>query len=107
MKALEHSNVETVIVFRACCPLVVCVLDWAFMGRQLPSARSALSLLLLTAGAPRATSCRTASSACTAPTRTGGSARARSSSRSRDGLRKANRGAAPAVGLPLGAHTHY
>ena len=51
MKALEHSNVETVIVFRACCPLAVCVLDWAFMGRQLPSARSALSLLLLTAGA--------------------------------------------------------
>ena len=51
MKALEHSNVETVIVFRACCPLVVCMLDWAFMGRQLPSARSAVSLVLLVAGA--------------------------------------------------------
>merc|ERR1719409_1434266 len=31
MKALEHSNVETIIVFRACCPLFVCVLaDRAF-----------------------------------------------------------------------------
>ena len=40
MRALQHSNVETVIIFRACCPLVVCYLEWAFMGRALPSARS-------------------------------------------------------------------
>ena len=50
MKALQHSNVETVIVFRACCPIIVSLLDWAFMGRQLPSARSAGSLLLLLGG---------------------------------------------------------
>ena len=30
MKSLEHSNVETIIVFRACCPLCVCLLDWGF-----------------------------------------------------------------------------
>ena len=50
MRALQNSNVETIIVFRACCPLVVCLLDWAFLGRQLPSARSALSLLLVLGG---------------------------------------------------------
>lgn len=37
MKSLEHSNVETIIVFRACCPLCVCLFDWAFLGRELPS----------------------------------------------------------------------
>ena len=51
MKALEHSNVETIIVFRACCPLFVCVLDWAFLGRQLPSMRSMASLIVLLLGA--------------------------------------------------------
>ena len=50
MRALQHSNVETVIVFRACCPLIVCLLDWAFLGRQLPSLRSFLSLLLVLGG---------------------------------------------------------
>jgi len=51
MKSLEHSNVETIIVFRACCPLCVCLLDWAFLGRELPSLRSLASLLVLMAGA--------------------------------------------------------
>jgi len=51
MKALQHSNVDTVIVFRAMCPLLVCVLEWAFLGRQLPSARPALSLLAIVVGA--------------------------------------------------------
>ena len=50
MKALQHSNVETIIVFRACCPLVVSVIEWSFMGRQLPSARSSLALLALLGG---------------------------------------------------------
>ena len=27
MRALQHSNVETVIVFRSACPLIVSVLD--------------------------------------------------------------------------------
>mmetsp|Transcript_21759 Transcript_21759/g.35933 ORF Transcript_21759/g.35933 Transcript_21759/m.35933 type:complete len:407 (+) Transcript_21759:217-1437(+) len=51
MKALEHSNVETLIVFRACCPLLVSVMEWAFLGRMLPDARSVLSLVLLVCGA--------------------------------------------------------
>ena len=50
MRALEVSNVETIIVFRAACPLVVCILDWAFLGRQLPSMRSALSLVVILFG---------------------------------------------------------
>jgi len=51
MKALQNSNVETLIVFRACCPIVVSLLDYLFLGRELPSARSFASLLLLVAGA--------------------------------------------------------
>eukprot|EP00964_Phaeocystis_antarctica_P019494 scaffold10761_cov62-Phaeocystis_antarctica.AAC.8 len=51
MKSLEHSNVETIIVFRACCPLCVCLLDWACLGRELPSLRSLFSLVVLMAGA--------------------------------------------------------
>jgi drug/metabolite transporter (DMT)-like permease len=51
MKSLEHSNVETIIVFRACCPLCVCLLDWACLGRELPSLRSLTSLVVLMAGA--------------------------------------------------------
>ena len=50
MRALGVSNVETIIVFRAACPLVVCILDWAFLGRQLPSMRSALSLVVILFG---------------------------------------------------------
>lgn len=45
MRALSVSNVETVIVFRACTPLAVTVVDFLFMGRALPSARSAMSLV--------------------------------------------------------------
>jgi hypothetical protein len=51
VQALQFSNVETIIVFRACCPLVVSLLDYGFLGRQLPSASSTLALLLLVAGA--------------------------------------------------------
>ena len=75
MRALQHANVETIIVFRAvrpmhpldrpqnpralirvvcmraqCCPLIVCVLDWAFLGRQLPSLRSICALLVVASG---------------------------------------------------------
>ena len=50
MRALQHSNVETIIVFRACCPLIVCVLDWACLGRHLPSLRSVLALLVVASG---------------------------------------------------------
>ena len=40
MKVLQHSNVETFIIFRASTPLVVSVLDVIFLGRQLPDLRS-------------------------------------------------------------------
>ena len=39
MRALQYSNVETVIVFRSAVPVVVCLLEWAFLGRLLPSVR--------------------------------------------------------------------
>lgn len=51
MKALESSNVETVIVFRACTPIAVSVVEYLFMNRELPSLRSALSLLAVGSGA--------------------------------------------------------
>ncbi len=51
MQALQHSNVETVIVFRACSPIAVCVVEWLFLGRELPSKRSTLSLTLVATGA--------------------------------------------------------
>lgn len=51
MQALQHSNVETVIVFRACSPIAVCVVEYMFMDRALPSLRSTMSLLTVAAGA--------------------------------------------------------
>eukprot|EP00746_Dinoflagellata_sp_MGD_P013414 gnl/MRDRNA2_/MRDRNA2_128987_c0_seq1.p1 gnl/MRDRNA2_/MRDRNA2_128987_c0~~gnl/MRDRNA2_/MRDRNA2_128987_c0_seq1.p1 ORF type:complete len:355 (-),score=38.55 gnl/MRDRNA2_/MRDRNA2_128987_c0_seq1:6-1070(-) len=50
-RALQASNVETVIVFRACSPLFVSILDYFFLGRELPSGRSLFALLTVTAGA--------------------------------------------------------
>ena len=44
MKALSHSNVETVIVFRACTPISVTIVEYLFMDRAWPSVRSCLSL---------------------------------------------------------------
>ena len=51
MQALQHSNVETVIVFRACSPIAVSVVEWLFLGRELPSGRSAASLTMVAIGA--------------------------------------------------------
>lgn len=51
MKALEYSNVETVIVFRACSPLIVSVLEWLYLGRDLPGIRSLSALLGVAIGA--------------------------------------------------------
>ena len=42
MQALNYSNIETVIVFRACTPISVTIIEYLFMGRALPSARSAM-----------------------------------------------------------------
>jgi len=51
MRILMDSNVETVIVFRSCAPVAVCVFDYWFHKRALPGARSALAMLLISAGA--------------------------------------------------------
>lgn len=50
MRALQASNVDTVIVFRSCTPLMVCLLDYLFLGRAAPSPRSLLALMGLVAG---------------------------------------------------------
>jgi len=50
-KALSVSNVETVIVFRACSPILVCFLDYFFLGRELPSIRSLCALMGVVIGA--------------------------------------------------------
>eukprot|EP00932_Pfiesteria_piscicida_P001608 SRR837773.11563.p1 GENE.SRR837773.11563~~SRR837773.11563.p1 ORF type:complete len:349 (+),score=67.89 SRR837773.11563:111-1157(+) len=50
-RALAAANVETVIVFRSCSPLCVCILDWLFLGRELPSLRSLASLVGVLCGA--------------------------------------------------------
>ena len=51
MKALEASNVDTVIVFRSSTPLLVCALDTVLMGREFPSPRSLLAMALMVVGA--------------------------------------------------------
>lgn len=51
IKTLQYANVETFIVFRASTPIIVSVCDYLFLGRELPSARSWLSLLGLVIGA--------------------------------------------------------
>jgi drug/metabolite transporter (DMT)-like permease len=51
MQALQVSNVETVIVFRACSPLAVTVIEYLFMDRALPNARSSFSLVIVAVGA--------------------------------------------------------
>lgn len=39
-KVLQYSNVETFITFRSTTPLVLCVCDYLFLGRHLPSSSS-------------------------------------------------------------------
>lgn len=51
MKALAVSNVETVIVFRACTPIAVSVIEYFFMDREFPSLRSSISLSIVALGA--------------------------------------------------------
>lgn len=51
MQALAHSNVETVIVFRACSPIAVTIVEYLFMDRALPSLRSTVALFTVAMGA--------------------------------------------------------
>jgi solute carrier family 35 protein len=50
IKILQVANVDTFIVFRSSTPLVISLLDWWFLGRELPSVRSWGCLLLLLIG---------------------------------------------------------
>lgn len=50
MKALGASNVETVIVFRSMSPVIVSVLDYLFLGRELPTMKSTMAMLIIVAG---------------------------------------------------------
>eukprot|EP00501_MAST-03F_sp_TOSAG23-6_P000538 GSMAST32.ASY1.ANO1.558.1 assembled CDS len=51
MRSLEAANVETVIVFRCLTPLFVSVLDFIFLGREMPSKKSLVALLAIVVGA--------------------------------------------------------
>jgi GDP-mannose transporter len=51
MRALSVSNVETIIVFRACTPMCVAAIEYVFMNREFPNARSTGSLLVVMMGA--------------------------------------------------------
>lgn len=51
MKILQYANVETFIVFRSSTPILISLLDYLFLGRELPSRKSFLSLLSLLIGA--------------------------------------------------------
>lgn len=51
MKTLQYANVETFIVFRSSTPIVIALLDYFFLGRELPTMRSWASLLLIVSGA--------------------------------------------------------
>ena len=41
----QYVPVDTIICFRASMPLVIAVIEWLYMGRELPSARSWASML--------------------------------------------------------------
>jgi len=44
LKAIQYSNIETFIIFRAATPIVLSFCDYTFLGRELPSVRSAMCL---------------------------------------------------------------
>lgn len=45
VRALQYSNLDTVIVFRSCSPIVVTIIEYLYMERAFPSPRSIVSLL--------------------------------------------------------------
>jgi len=51
MKALEYSNVETVIVFQTLTSLVIAYGDYAYLGTGVPSSKVILSLGMIVVGA--------------------------------------------------------
>eukprot|EP00811_Abedinium_folium_P032900 NODE_5907_length_1722_cov_13.548589.p1 GENE.NODE_5907_length_1722_cov_13.548589~~NODE_5907_length_1722_cov_13.548589.p1 ORF type:complete len:347 (+),score=64.88 NODE_5907_length_1722_cov_13.548589:155-1195(+) len=51
MRALQAANVETIIVFRSLAPLLVSILEWMWLGRELPNTRSMIALVGVALGA--------------------------------------------------------
>jgi solute carrier family 35 protein len=51
IKTLQYANVETFIVFRSSTPVLISLCEFLFLGRQLPSLRGWMCLLLMVAGA--------------------------------------------------------
>lgn len=51
VKILQYANVETFIVFRSSTPVFISILDYLFLGRELPSRSSRTSLVCLFLGA--------------------------------------------------------
>jgi solute carrier family 35 len=49
-RTLQYANVETFIVFRSSTPILISILDYVFLGRELPTVRSGLSLALMLVG---------------------------------------------------------
>ena len=49
LRAIQYANIETFIIFRAATPIVLSFCDYFFLGRQLPSKRSALCLITMLA----------------------------------------------------------
>jgi len=47
LKAIQYTNIETFIIFRAATPIVLSVCDYLFLGRELPSRRSCLCLIAM------------------------------------------------------------
>lgn len=50
MRALAVAKVETIIVFRSLLPLAVSVLDYQYLGRELPKGQSLMSLIAILLG---------------------------------------------------------
>lgn len=51
VKTLQYANVETFIVFRSSTPILIALMDFCFLGRQLPNARSWAALIAIVCGA--------------------------------------------------------
>jgi len=51
VKCLQYANVETFIVFRSSTPCIIALLDFYFLGRELPNAKSWASLTAIVSGA--------------------------------------------------------
>ena len=51
MRSLAITNVETVLIFRSCSPILVSFIDTLYLGRETPSRRSFLAMLSIVLGA--------------------------------------------------------